>query len=50
MQKSIIEGVLNKFGYGKGINDKDEKKQKKAFDRNKERYAKNPDKAGSMKV
>jgi len=30
-------------GYGKGIKGKDEKNQKNAFDRNKDRYAKNPD-------
>ena len=42
----IAEGPLDKSGqpqYGKGIGGKDEKKQKKAFDRNKKRYAKNPD-------
>ena len=42
----IAEGPLDKGGqpqYGKGIGGKDEKKQKKAFDRNKKRYTKNPD-------
>ena len=42
----IAEGPLDDSGqsqYGKGIGGKDEKKQKKAFDRNKKRYAKNPD-------
>ena len=45
-QKNVTEGALDKSSqpqYGKGIGGKDEKKQKKAFDRNKKRYAKNPD-------
>ena len=43
---SLEEGPLDKSSqpqYGKGISGKDEVKQKKAFDRNKKRYAKDPD-------
>ena len=43
---ALEEGPLDKSSqpqYGKGISGKDEVKQKKAFDRNKKRYAKDPD-------